>query len=297
MLPNPLIGQHLPFPLLEAVFYPATFALTKVMIRYSLLVVCLLGFGLSALAQQNQPLDRLHLKNGRKVLGQLIAWDYDGSLSFRDSSGRLEVYSREDYSRVTFADQNGGNTSALAPSRSTEIRTASREWYQSVEIGFTLGREEQDNDFFFGPNNDAVVGYQLAFQMGRHLSDRWRIGLLAQYSSYSHSRRERTVGAGLQARFVATQPSLAPAVFIQMEGAYELPIGSNDQEIMDVEGGFAVHPSLGIVLGPGLIGGGRISLDIGYRFLQTTYRANSFRGSELRTPSYRRLVLRAAYQF
>ncbi|MEM7574737.1 MAG: hypothetical protein AAF433_17660 [Bacteroidota bacterium] len=267
------------------------------MIRYSLLIVCLLGFGLSALAQQNQPLDRLHLKDGRKVLGQLIAWDYDGSLSFRDSSGRTDVYQREDYSRVTFSDQNGETTSTLAPALSTEKSTVSREWYQSVEIGFTLGREEQDNDFFFGPDNDAVVGYQLALQMGRHLSDRWRLGLVAQYSSYSHSRRERTVGAGLQARFVATQPEISPSIFIQMEGAYELPIGSGDQEIMDVEGGFAVHPSVGILLGPGLVGGGRISFDVGYRFLQTTYRANSFRGSELRTPSYRRLVLRAAYQF
>ena len=267
------------------------------MIRFYLLICCAFIVTTGQLAgQESRPLDRLHLINGQQLVGQLIAWDYEGNISFRDTSGRIENFVRKDYRRLTYLDENSGSYRLPGASDQDDNRPA-RTWFQSIEIGYTMGRAERDDDFFFGPGNDAVVGYQLAIQMGKHLSDRLRIGFLGQYSSYNHGRRERTVGAGLQARFLATQPYEAPAFYVQLESAYELPIGSNDQAIEEVEGGIAVHPSVGLLFGSGANGDGRVSLDIGYRFLETTYRTNSFRGSELRTPTYRRLVLRAGYQF
>lgn len=167
--------------------------------------------------------------------------------------------------------------------------------YFQLNFGLNFGRNtppDPFSSFFFEENN---TGYQIGLQYGRFFTSQFQAGLGLHYASYVYRRAERTFGPSLTAKYRVNHPEQAVGVFVQAETAYEFPLGSRGQTISDREGGVAIHPSLGVELRSRNGDPGRLSLDVGYRFLQTAYRVDQFGRSELREPNYRRLVFRLGY--
>ncbi|MEM8583430.1 MAG: hypothetical protein AAGF87_04125 [Bacteroidota bacterium] len=257
---------------------------------YLLILACFLGTYLHA--QQIATLDRIYLRGGQSQVGQIIAWNEDGSLSYRDTLGQVHDLSDRDFRRVGFLRLSNGSKSL--PTHNQLLNKPKSSFFR-ISMGFNFGRNPEPDFFnsFFQSRNS--VGYQFGFQYGRRLGESFQLSAGLHYAMYRYEREERTLGPSLSLRWRINSNLQKIGLLMQAETAYEWPLGSNFLNVSDREGGLAIHPSIGVAFN-GLSGVlGHFSVDLGYRFLQTAYRITQFNNSEFRQPNYRRLVARVSY--
>ncbi|MEL6392844.1 MAG: hypothetical protein AAFR97_08810, partial [Bacteroidota bacterium] len=267
--------------------------MAKYMLK-QLLIILLCVSGLPALAQQPETLDKIFLNFGGSRLGQITQWNDDGSIIYTDTSGQVYELSDQDYRRVGYLRLSPETSPTPKHSLSASQGTKG---FVRMSMGFNFGRNPEP-EFFdsFFPNNRYSTGYQFGVQYGREIGESVQLMAGLHYASYRYERGERTFGPSLTARWRFNSSLQKIGLFAQAETAYEWPIGNNRQGITDREGGFAIHPSVGLVFSQAGDVLSRLSIDVGYRFLKTAYRVNQFGTDEFRSPEYRRLVMRISYR-
>ncbi|MEM9837118.1 MAG: hypothetical protein AAF828_11485 [Bacteroidota bacterium] len=244
-------------------------------------------------AQDEQYLDLVKARNGQLYEGQIIRYEHESFLTIRLRNGKEITLGMDEVQRTGFQEFSGEiidpSAEDPAPVESDQPKPFNRKWTTHPGVGVNFGTEQvNDNNFFFG-DNTSIVGYSFSVVQAYNFSPQLSLGLGASYTLFNQDRKERVGALYGQLRGALSKNIITP--ILQLEVGYSVPIGSRDIQLIERQGNVHFHPSVGVKFGrterqP------EIMIDLGYRFLDTEYTFESFRGLETRRNAYRRFFIR-----
>ncbi|MEM9524973.1 MAG: hypothetical protein AAGA31_00120 [Bacteroidota bacterium] len=262
----------------------------------SLLLSCVL------MAQQRAGtvIDAVHLRDGKIIEGTILEYNYGRDVVVVMDNGNIRRVEWEDIKRVNFRIDKRRNA-APVPQEEVELDSPEEEeplpersyWHMvstNLAFGATSGR--------FGSNATTIgggVSYHLIRPFGNFL-----VGVGVDANLMSYRRAENVVAATGLIDFPINYKAKNVRIFLRFEAGPSLPFGTTDEseDITQRMVTFLYHPALGLEFLPRKKPWGSMTVDLGYRFLNSrfTITTNTLDVVE-RNVQYRRLVLRGGIKF
>jgi len=276
--------------------------------RILFLSLCfLLTAGLFAQPRGGEYIDRLFLKNGRELRGTIIEYTYEERIAIVLSDGEVRELEWDEVRRVNFKLDKDRLNEVTSPSRQPGAEQESaagaealpsfkptRSYRHQLTGAFNLGNSGSN----FGFSTTTVGGsfaYHVVRQAGPVL-----VGLGADLSLMSSSRNENVLALTGLGEYALGREGKKVRPYLRFEAGPALPFSGNidDGEVIKRNINILLHPSVGLLFGPGENNWTSLFADFGYRFLDSRFTVLTPSLDELeRTVSYRRLVFRGGLRF
>lgn len=265
------------------------------MLRFLFLLCCICSVATSLIGQNNKYVDIVVAKDGKTYEGKIIRYEAGEFLTILLADEKEITLGFNEIRRIsyeTIKDKQKRERST-GMGEAAPFTPSTKAWRHFIGLTITAGRERLQDQVFGGNPTNSIVGYAIQYQLSRRLSPWLFAGAGLGYSSYNQDRGERTIEGTALARVLFSQSRIG--AFGQMEVGYAKPIRTAGFEFEDIEGGVLLYPSVGVRFGG--TDQPEFTMDVGYRFLNTTYAIESFQGREVRNNAYRRLSLRLGMLF
>ncbi len=277
--------------------------------RPTLLAVLLLLSLHSLTAQQTAPeyIDVVSLRGGDLIEGTVIEYVHNKRVVVVLNDGSLKEIAGEDVRRVNFRLDKGRlnnirrnrqrQASTAQPEEVAEITTfrPTRSFFHQVTGAINTGRTT--NSRFGGIS--TTIGGSFAYHLVKEVKF-LKVGGGVDISLMSDARNENVLAATAFAESAFSINGGRVRPLVRFEAGPSIPFGSaaSDNEIIDRNLSFLLHPSVGLELMPPNGGWGILTFDIGYRFLDSKFTVITPNLDELeRVVNYRRLVIRGGLRF
>lgn len=224
-----------------------------------LLIFCLfLCFQIPLLGQdgfskKNVPFT-VYMKDGSIFSGQLIKYELNKSLELKVSSDVILRIPSEQIEKI-IQEKPIIN---LRPAFKSDFKG----FYNATNFYLLEGFLAGNRSSGLGILN--TFGYQWKYWLGT--------GLGVAYDNYDLNNRLASMPIFVDIRGQFTRDQVAP--FYNLQTGYSIGIKDEDENITQSEGGFFIHPALGVIFNS-RNAKNAYTLDIGYRFQQYSYRQMS----------------------
>lgn len=274
--------------------------------RLFLLAFCLFfTVGLFSQPKGSEYVDMVYLKNGRDLRGTIVEYNYGEKVAIVLANGDLRELDWEEVRRVNFKlDKNRlrlvsrQEEQAQQASETAEptppVFTPKRTFQHQLTGAFNFGNAGSDFGFV-----STTVGGSFAYHLVRQTGP-VMVGLGADLSLMSSSRDENVVAVTGFGEYALGRKGKKVRPFFRFEAGPALPFSGDIEggEIIERNINLLLHPSVGLLFGPGEGQWTSLFADIGYRFLDSKFTILTPNLDELeRRVSYRRLVFRGGLRF
>lgn len=167
-------------------------------------------------------------------------------------------------------------------------------WFNTTSFAFSFGKRERDEDIFFSPGferasvSQSAIGFNIQHIMGYQFSRMLGVGLGVSYDAYDLEDRESVLSVFAHYRGYLSKSIVAP--YLGLNAGYGFALANKSQGVVTAEGGWMIHPEIGLRLGA--TSKSNFTLGLGYR-LQDAYYVQElpFNGNiEYRDVTYQRFM-------
>lgn len=261
-------------------------------------------------AQERAPeyIDLVTLKGDKVLEGTVIEYVHNKRVVMVLEDGTIEEIAGEDIRRVNFRldrarlnnirrneERNRRNNMATEDEPPSETFRPTRTFFHQVTGAINTGRTT--NSRFGG--NSTTIGGSFAYHLVKEVKF-LKVGAGLDLSLMSDARNENIVAATVFAESAFSINGGRFRPLVRFEAGPSLPFGraASEDEIINRNLSFLMHPSVGVELIPPAGGWGILTFDLGYRFLDSKFTVLTPNLDELeRVVNYRRLVLRGGLRF
>ncbi|MEO0731271.1 MAG: hypothetical protein AAFZ52_00435 [Bacteroidota bacterium] len=266
---------------------------------FFLFLLLLLSALIYAQRGEDRVTDVVYIRGEKPVEGTVLEYDYGEKVVLVTGAGDTRTVEWDDLIRVNFrleraprkAQKKKPVTETELPNRTFPSRKVRHQ--VSGHLGVGGGGQSQ-----FGgtiTNFGGGVAYHLVRPLGR-----LQVGLGLDLALMSHSRQENVLAATALAEYALNTSERKASPFLRLEAGPSLPVGSLDDDFDITERNLSplIHPSVGVVFNAGKKQWTSLVLDLGYRFLNSSFIITTETLDVIeRNVEYRRLVLRGALRF
>ncbi|TXF88410.1 hypothetical protein FUA23_14835 [Neolewinella aurantiaca] len=270
----------------------------------TLLLIFVLGLvcpTASAQPAAEQYIDIVQLFKGDPVEGTILTYEYNTKVIIVTENGTVRELPWENVKRVQFR-QDHSRKSAIRQKREEylpekePLSTPSRKLRHQITSAVTFGRVTNPNLNFGLPSTTigGGVAYHLLYDIPVAT-----LGFGLDLNLMNHQRRENVLAATLLAERALGQGRFRP--LIRMETGPSFPFGGSEEggeEITSRSISILYHPAVGVEITPRNGGWGKMTIDVGYRFLNSKFELTTASLDVVeRNVNYRRLTLRGGMRF
>jgi hypothetical protein len=255
-----------------------------------LLCCCCLVFCCSvekALAQSDttyQYKDKLYLKDGSALLGQLLSYTTNEQLIWGFSPKSVQYFSMSNVLKVVQAEPPTASVSKPVPT----YQFSERGWYHTANVSFNIGKSS---------NSTAALGVGLSIGTGRQFQRWLGVGAVGSYNEYYLFRNgfSQVVSLGAEVRGYLSKRWSSP--YYTCTVGYGLPFGNTkDSLLQNRNGGLSLLPTIGYRFGA--YQKVNWTIDLGFQYqnigLRETFSGDYYTDYNV---GYRRWVLRVGVIF
>ncbi|MEM1326720.1 MAG: hypothetical protein AAGI23_12230 [Bacteroidota bacterium] len=232
--------------------------------------------------------DVVYLKDGSIFRGSILKYYPNATLKMRIHGGSKVTFHANKIERVVQSPYGA---------EVVEVEENERRVPIIPENGFThtasLGMLNGTTPW----SGDAIAGLSLHYTLGYQFAENYNVGVGSGVDYYYLAQREMLVPVFLQMkRTFPWKPSFQP--FISMAAGYGFGLTSEDQNVIDAEGGFLWHPAVGVALGSSK--DYHWQLDVGYRWQEADFTFENQwwnRATTTHEMTYKRFVVRWSLSF
>lgn len=265
---------------------------------HTIVVLLFASLIVSAQTRADQYTDVVYLNAGASVEGTILAYEYDVRVVIVREDGAVEEFPWEEIKRVNFQlDRNRtpetSGQEAAAEEPETVLPAPARKFRHQVTSALTFGNTTVSD---FGRPGTALGG-GLAYHLLRNVSF-LTVGAGLDVNVMNHQRRENVLAATVLVEVPIGKGRLRP--FVRMEAGPTFPFGGGiaSGEITSRKVTPLYHPAVGVEIAPRNGGWGKMTVDLGYRFLNSQFVIVTENLDVVeRDVNYRRLVFRGGMRF
>jgi len=254
-----------------------------------LFTFCLLSLLLFA---QTSKKDAIYLKNGSIYKGEILKYEQGSSLTLKIGDDQVIVIEEADIDRIVQGQPNTENLDIedevefipeVIEKEKIEFDYKTEGWYNTTYIAFFAGNDgNEDNG-----NGDFKLGSGLENVLGKQFSPLLGLGLGIGLDNYS--RRGETilpVFAELRGYLLKNGQ-----LYYSLGAGYGFAFKRESFGIRDANGGYMLHPAIGLRLGTP--DGTNVNIDLGYKVQKAFFREELLDGDiDERNILFQRLALR-----
>lgn len=267
-------------------------------------VLLLVLFSCPAAAQKAaQYIDVVFPFEGGPLEGTIVSYEYGKRVVLVLENGDVKELAWDKVKRVNFRfDRSykpevdeGGETTEEVVEEAFVLPTPDRKFRHQVTSSLTFGKVSGSNDFFNFTR--TTIGGGLAYHLLRDVSF-LTVGAGLDLNLMNHSRGENVLAATVMAEVPIGKGRWRP--FFRMETGPTFPFGAGQsgEEVTSRAVTLLYHPALGVEITPRNGGWGKMTLDVGYRFLNSRFDLITTNLDVVeRVVNYRRLSLRGGMRF
>ena len=267
-----------------------------------MLLLILMNFSATAQARAAQYIDLVYPYGKSPVAGTIVSYEYGKQVVMVLENGDLKEIPWKEVKRVNFRIDNSYNpeiddeedTGEVA-AESAVLPTPERKLRHQVTSSLTFGNTLNSNGRF--NTSRTTIGGGVAYHLLRDVSA-LTVGTGLDVSLMNHQRRENVLAATVMIEYPIGKGRWRP--FARMEAGPTLPFGNGDSgdEITSRAITFLYHPAVGVEITPRNGGWGKMTLDLGYRFLNSRFNLTTSNLDVVeRNVMYRRLSFRGGMRF
>ena len=276
--------------------------------RHLFILTLLLLFTVSASAQTraNKYVDVVFLYKGDPVEGNILSYEYNEKVIIVREDGTVKELPWDEVKRVNFRYDKRRPAAVRTDKIAEEVvieeeeeeyvlPTPKRAFRHQVTSAISFGRTT-NTDFGF-PRAATAIGGGVAYHLLRDVSF-LTLGAGLDLNLMNHQRRESVMAATVLAEVPVGKGRWR--TFFRMETGPSFPFGGDDsgEEITSRSVTFLYHPAVGVEITPRNGGWGKMTLDLGYRFLNSRFDLTTASLDVVeRNVNYRRLTLRGGMRF
>ncbi|WP_020539403.1 hypothetical protein [Lewinella cohaerens] len=168
-------------------------------------------------------------------------------------------------------------------------------WFNTTSFAFSFGKRERDNDvIFFDPNfqeatvTQSAIGFNIQHIMGYQFNRLVGAGLGVSYDAYDLEDGESILSVFGHYRGYLSRSIVAP--YLGLSAGYGFALTNKNQGVVTAEGGWMIHPEVGLRLGA--TEKTNFTISLGYRLQDAYYvQERPFNGNiEYRNITYQRFL-------
>ena len=270
-----------------------------------LTLLLLLTIPASAQTKAQKYVDVVFVYKGAPVEGNILSYEYNEKVIIVKDNGTVKEIPWDEVKRVNFRYDKRRTAAKPADEVAEEeeeevaeeyvLPTPKRKFRHQVTTALSFGRTTNTNFGF--PRAATAIGGGVAYHLLRDVSF-LTLGAGLDLNLMNHQRQENVIAATVLAEIPIGKGRWRP--FFRMETGPSFPFGGNDsgEEITSRSVTFLYHPAAGVEITPRNGGWGKMTLDIGYRFLNSRFDLTTATLDVVeRNVNYRRLTLRGGMRF
>lgn len=268
------------------------------------LVICLASLSASAQTRAGQYIDVVYLHKGDPIEGTILSYEYDKQIVIVKEDGAVKELPWKEVKRVNFRLDRSRASEARGQEVVEELveeeeeenvlPTPVRKFRHQVTSTLSLGNTSNNSDF---GGSSVAIGGGVAYHLLRDISF-LTVGAGLDVNLMNHQRRENVVAATVIVEVPIGNGRFRP--FVRMETGPALPFGgdASGEEITSRKITPLYHPAIGVEITPRNGGWGKMTVDLGYRFLNSRFELTTVNLDVVeRNVNYRRLTLRGGMRF
>lgn len=168
-------------------------------------------------------------------------------------------------------------------------------WFNTTSFAFSFGKRERDNDaIFFDPDfqevtvTQSAIGFNIQHIMGYQFNRLVGAGLGVSYDAYDLEDGESILSVFGHYRGYLSRSIVAP--YLGLNAGYGFALTNKNQGVVTAEGGWMIHPEVGLRLGA--TEKSNFTIGLGYRLQDAYYvQERPFNGNiEYRNVTYQRFL-------
>jgi hypothetical protein len=256
-------------------------------------------------AEEQKVVSTVTLNDGTVYEGAIKSYSPEGEMRIGLTSRRTVIVMDTEVKEITYdisgAQLNSEYLSEQKPSdkpaferRKPVYEFQEEGWFHTTSFAFSFGRRERDELFFFNPGfedatvNQAVVGFNVQQIMGYQFSRMVGVGLGVSYDAYDLEDGESILSVFGHYRGYLTKSIVAP--YLGLNAGYGFALANKSQGVTTAEGGWMIHPEVGLRLGA--TEKSNFTISLGYRLQGAYYvQERPFNGNiEYRDVTYQRFL-------
>ncbi len=270
----------------------------------NLLSVTLLLLPLLLLAQTRAEryVDVVFRYNAPPLEGNILSYEYNERVVIVKKDGSVKELPWKEVKRVNFrydkrrAPKIGvQNITEEATEEASVLPTPKRKFRHQVTSALSFGRTTNNNSGFL--RSSTAIGGGVAYHLLRDVSF-LTVGAGLDVNLMNHQRQENVLAATALIEVPIGKGRWRP--FARMEAGPSFPFGSSEssEEITSRSVTLLYHPAIGVEITPRNGGWGKMTIDLGYRFLNSRFNLTTANLDVVeRVVNYRRLTLRGGMRF
>lgn len=266
----------------------------------TLLLLFFASLTVVAQTRAGQYIDVVYLQKGKPIEGTVLSYEYNKQVVIIKEDGEVKELPWEEVKRVNFRFDRNRVTETMVEKVDKElvdeeavIPTPARSFRHQVTSALTFGSITNAD---FGRPGTALGG-GFAYHLLRDVSF-LTVGAGVDVNLMNHERRENVLAATLTVEVPIGNGRLRP--FVRMEAGPTFPFGGrvSSEEITSRNVTPLYHPAIGVEITPRNGGWGKMTVDLGYRFLNSQFELTTESLDVVeRNVNYRRLTLRGGMRF
>ncbi|MEL6658216.1 MAG: hypothetical protein AAFP77_17175 [Bacteroidota bacterium] len=248
----------------------------------------------------------IRLIDGTTHEGVISEYQDGGNVSLLLDSGSTITVVEDDITGVTYAipDRDRAKADRQIRKHSPKPAPAPRPkpvyefkengWFQNTSFAFSFGRREREEVSFFGPGFEegtvemSAIGFNIQHIMGYQFNRLVGAGVGVSYDAYDLEDGESVLTFFGHYRAYLSKGIVAP--FASLSAGYGFALLNEDQGVQQADGGWMIHPEIGLRLGA--TDKANFTIGLGYRLQDAYYvQERPFNGNiEYRNVIYQRFL-------
>ena len=254
----------------------------------------------------NEVISQLQLKDGTEQEGIITSYEPGGEVKLRLESGATITVAESEIESVTYsvsADltreerreiRKQRPKAAPAPRPKPVYEFRERGWFQNTSFAFSFGRREQEEESIFGPGFNegttemSAIGFNVQHITGFQFNRLVGVGAGVSYDAYDLEDGESVLTLFGHYRAYLSKKIVAP--YAAVSAGYGFALLNEDQGVKEADGGWMIHPEVGLRLGA--TDKANFTVGLGYRLQDAYYvQERPFNGNiEYRNITYQRFL-------
>lgn len=256
-------------------------------------------------AQEKEVVSTVTLNDGTVYQGIIKTYSQEGEMRIELQSGTLVALMGTEVKEITYEMPRPKRGSEYLPEKAaTDKPTFERRkpvyefkeegWFNTTSFAFSFGKREQEEVPFFDPGfeeyyvTQSAVGFNVQHIIGYQFSRMLGAGLGVSFDAYDLEDSESVVSIFGHYRGYLSKSIVAP--YLGLNAGYGFALANKSQGVTKAEGGWMIHPEVGLRLGA--TAKSNFTIGLGYRLQEAYYvQERPFNGNiEYRNVTYQRFL-------
>lgn len=256
-------------------------------------------------AEETKVVSNVTLNDGTVYEGYIKSYSPDGEMRVKLKSGTIAVLMDTEIKEITYNMPRPKRGSEYLPEKPDTDKPAFERrkptydfreegWFNTTSFAFSFGKRERAEQFFFTPGfeertiTQSAIGFNIQHIMGYQFKRMVGVGLGMSYDAYDLEDGESILSVFGHYRGYLSKSIVAP--YLGLNAGYGFALANKSQGVTTAEGGWMIHPEVGLRLGANEKS--NFTIGLGYRLQDAYYvQERPFNGNiEYRNVTYQRFL-------